>query len=64
MKAYAEYVGKWQPRLGAFKWWPLNGGHRASGDCRATLGVIREMAARVVTETLALGNRMVTTGDR
>ncbi len=64
MEAYAKYIGDWSRSRGSFRWWPLNGGHRALGDCQATLDVIREMAAGVVTETLALGNRMGTTGDR
>jgi len=45
MEAYARYVGAWSRRHGAFKWWPLNGGHRARGDCQATLDVIKEMAS-------------------
>jgi hypothetical protein len=43
MRAYAQYVGQVR-RDGDYQWWPLDGGHRALGDCQATLHLIRGMA--------------------
>jgi DNA polymerase-3 subunit epsilon len=40
---YAQFVGDWSDYHGGYRWQPLGGGHRALGDCQATLGVIREM---------------------
>ena len=44
MEAYASWYGEWSEYHGSFKWQRLNGGHRALGDCLATLNAIREMA--------------------
>ena len=43
MELYSEYVNHYYAGKG-FKWWPLNGGHRALGDCLATLELIKKMA--------------------
>lgn len=37
MKAYAVHVGEWNDYHGNWAWQRLNGGHRAVGDCRASL---------------------------
>ena len=43
---YAQYVGEWNDYYGNYKWQPLPGGdHSALGDCKATLEIIRSMAA-------------------
>lgn len=52
MDLYARYCGEYSDYHGNFKWQPLNGGHRATGDCLATLDVIEEMANSKVTEDL------------
>jgi hypothetical protein len=56
MGAYAEWCGDWrwdyearddEPlyRQGDYRWQPLPGaGHRAADDCRAVIGVLKEMA--------------------
>ena len=44
MEAYAAWFGDWSSYHRSYKWQPLNGGHRALGDCRATLELIRQMA--------------------
>lgn len=46
MIQYAEHVGEWDERRGQYRWHKLEGGdHSALGDCRATLELIRRMAA-------------------
>ena len=46
MEKYAAFVGDWSDYHESFRWQPLLGGdHSAVGDCRATLAVLREMAA-------------------
>lgn len=46
MLTYAEFVGEWNDYRGTFRWQKLQGGdHSALGDVRATLDLIREMAA-------------------
>ena len=44
MLKYAEWYGEWSDYDQSFRWQRLNGGHRALGDCEATLERIREMA--------------------
>lgn len=55
MKPYAAYCGEWSEWHGNFKWQPLPGGdHTAIGDCRATLELIKTMAAaKLSTEEIA-----------
>jgi DNA polymerase III epsilon subunit-like protein len=51
MNAYSEYVGEWNDYHGNFRWQRLPGGdHTALGDCRATLELIRDMAAGAEAE--------------
>jgi DNA polymerase-3 subunit epsilon len=46
MHWYAQFVGDWNEYHGNYKWQRLPGGdHSALGDCRATLAVLKEMAA-------------------
>lgn len=45
MLQYAEFYGDWSDKYEDYKYQPLNGGHRALGDCLAALDVLREMAA-------------------
>lgn len=46
MKMYAQFCGDWSDYRGSYRWQPLPGGdHSALGDARATLEVLREMAA-------------------
>lgn len=52
MDLYARYYGEYSDYHGNFKWQPLNGGHRATGDCLAVLDLIEEMANSKVTEDL------------
>lgn len=44
MLQYAAYYGDWSHYHKSFKWQRLNGGHRAVGDCQATLELIKRMA--------------------
>lgn len=44
MLQYAAYYGDWSHHHKSFKWQRLNGGHRALGDCLATLERIKSMA--------------------
>ena len=42
---YAQYVGEWHDYYESYIWQKLPGGdHTALGDCRAVLGIIKEMA--------------------
>jgi DNA polymerase III subunit epsilon len=46
MLQYSQWIGEWNESKGDYKWQKLPGGdHSALGDCRATLNVIRQMAA-------------------
>lgn len=44
---YAQWFGDWNKHHGDYRWQKLNGGHRALGDCLATLERIREMASSI-----------------
>ncbi|MFE7243986.1 hypothetical protein [Streptomyces sp. NPDC057580] len=44
MIPYSNWVGDWSGYWGNYSWQPLNGGHRALGDCRAVLDRLRTMA--------------------
>lgn len=44
MNWYAQFYGDWSHKYGSYKWKPLNGGHRALGDCLAALDLLKEMA--------------------
>lgn len=50
MQLYSQFVGNWSTRHASYTWVPLNGNHRAIGDCLACLGKIREMAREYVAE--------------
>jgi DNA polymerase-3 subunit epsilon len=46
MQWYSQWVGEWNDYHQDYKWQRLPGGdHSALGDCKATLEVIRRMAA-------------------
>lgn len=46
MLPYAAYCNDWSEHYGSYRWYPLPGGdHTAIGDCRATLELIKRMAA-------------------
>lgn len=46
MEQYAMFHGQWNERYGNYRWQPLrDGDHSAIGDCRATLTLIKLMAA-------------------
>lgn len=46
MERYAAFYGEWNPSRRSFRWQKLEGGdHSAGGDCRATLDLIKRMAA-------------------
>ncbi len=50
MEQYAAFVGDWSDYHGNYRWQPLPGGdHTAIGDCRATLEIIKEMAAATLS---------------
>lgn len=44
MERYAAWYGEWNEYYGNYRWQRLDGGHRALGDCLATLARIKEMA--------------------
>lgn len=46
MIPYSDWVGDWNDYWGNNTWQPLNGGHRALGDCRAVIECLREMAGQ------------------
>jgi DNA polymerase-3 subunit epsilon len=51
MHYYSQYVSEWNDYHGNYKWQKLPGGdHSALGDCRATLQIIKEMAASDLVE--------------
>lgn len=41
MIPYSDWVGDWSDYHGNNRWQPLQGGHRAAGDCRAVLDCLR-----------------------
>ncbi len=45
MEWFAQWYGDWSEYWKSFKWQPLQGGHRALGDCQTALARLREMAA-------------------
>lgn len=45
MEPYAAYAGDWSETYASYRYQPLNGGHRAIGDCRARLELLQRMAA-------------------
>ncbi len=46
MLAYSAFVGSWNDYYGNYRWQRLPGGdHSALGDCKATLAVLKKMAA-------------------
>ena len=47
MEQYAEYAGEWSDYYKSYRWQALDGGHRALGDCRATLAVLKRMAEEI-----------------
>ena len=44
MTWYAQFYGEWSAQYYDYKFQPLNGGHRALGDCLAALDILHEMA--------------------
>ncbi|MEU6285011.1 3'-5' exonuclease [Streptomyces sp. NPDC047028] len=50
MIPYSDWVGDWSEYHGNNRWQPLNGGHRAAGDCRAVLDCLRSMGRNYVHE--------------
>lgn len=44
MHWYAQWYGEWSDHHRSYRWQSLNGGHRALGDCLATLDALREMS--------------------
>jgi hypothetical protein len=45
MQHYASYTGTWNARYRSYRWQRLpNAGHRARGDCQATLMLLAGMA--------------------
>lgn len=44
MVPYSDWYGEWSYYWNNYRWQPLDGGHRAAGDCRAVLQLLREMA--------------------
>ncbi|WP_234444721.1 exonuclease domain-containing protein [Streptomyces sp. NRRL F-525] len=54
MIPYSDWVGDWSEYHGNNTWQPLNGGHRAVGDCRAVLDCLRSMGRRYAAEYEAM----------
>lgn len=48
MIPYSDWVGDWSEYWGNYRWQPLNGGHRALGDCRAVVECLKAMAGSAV----------------
>lgn len=46
MTWYAQYCGQWSRKYNDYKYQPLNGGHSALSDCRATLEVVKIIAGQ------------------
>lgn len=56
MKAWAVFVGEWNPKYNEYKWQKLPGTtHGALNDCHAALAVLKYMASAQPTFTLSLG---------
>lgn len=54
MVPYSDWVGDWSEWHGNNRWQPLNGGHRALGDCLAVIECLEAMArVRDVEESAA-----------
>jgi len=49
MIPYSDWVGDWSDYWGNNRWQPLNGGHRALGDCLAVIDCLRAIAASAGT---------------
>ncbi len=47
MVPYSDWAGEWDDYWGTNRWQPLDGDHRALGDCRAVLRRLAEMGADV-----------------
>ncbi|MFL0028488.1 exonuclease domain-containing protein [Streptomyces sp. NBUL23] len=50
MIPFSDWVGDWSDYHGNNRWQPLNGGHRAAGDCRAVLDCLRSMGRDYMDE--------------
>ena|GEM_PF-1550025 len=50
MIPYSDWVGEWSDYWGNNRWQPLNGGHRALGDCLAVIDCLKAMARTAVGE--------------
>jgi hypothetical protein len=50
MIPYSDWVGDYSEYHGNNRWQPLNGGHRAAGDCRAVLDCLRSMGRNYANE--------------
>ena len=59
MQLYSQFKGNWSVRHGSYTWVPLNGGHRAIGDCLACLERLKEMAGTHVEEGAEQGSAQV-----
>lgn len=44
MIPYSDWYGDWSEYWGNYSWQPLNGGHRALGDCLAVIDCLKAMA--------------------
>lgn len=44
MVPYSDWYGDWSEYWGNYSWQPLNGGHRALGDCLAVIDCLKAMA--------------------
>jgi DNA polymerase III epsilon subunit-like protein len=44
MRQYGAFRGDIDPRYNHYRWWKLEGGHRAAGDCLAMIDRVIEMA--------------------
>jgi len=53
MIPYSDWVGDWSEYHGNNRWQPLDGGHRAAGDCRAVLDCLRAMGKGYETDKAA-----------
>lgn len=50
MIPYSDWYGDWSDYWGNYSWQPLNGGHRARGDCFAVIDCLKAMARTVADE--------------
>ncbi|MFF0430307.1 exonuclease domain-containing protein [Streptomyces sp. NPDC004520] len=57
MIPYSDWAGDWSEYHGNNRWQPLQGGHRAAGDCRAVLECLRAMG-RGYEELAAVGGSL------